>query len=81
MFSPLLIPAILTGPWPETPVAGRPWGPGRWGPLPGTDNALFADFVGSKHNIRFDLADPSQFTSARCGDGEPVLGRLASGKL
>jgi len=57
-----------------------PWGPGRWGPLPGTDNALYADFVGSKHNIRFDLADPSQFTSARCGDGEPVLGRLASGK-
>ena len=55
-----------------------PWGSGSWGRLSGAENALFADFVGNHHNIRFDLADMSRFTSARCGDAEPVIGRLAT---
>jgi len=53
-----------------------PWGAGSWGKLSGADNALFADFVGNRHNLRFDLADMSRFTSARCGDAEPVIGKL-----
>ena len=53
-----------------------PWGLGSWGRLSGADNALFADFVGNRHNLRFDLADMSRFTSARCGDAEPVIGKL-----
>ena len=51
-----------------------PWGKGRWGPL--GDDALFADFVGSRHNLQFDLRDMGRFTSSRCGDGEPVVGKL-----
>ena len=54
-----------------------PWGPGRWGPL--GDDMLFADFVGSRHNLQFDLRDMSRFTSSRCGDGEPVVGKLQGG--
>ena len=58
-------------------VLSTPWGAGRWGPL-GTDgDQLFADFVGSRHNLHFDLrAAPGRFTSSRCGDGEPVVGKL-----
>ncbi|KAL1519284.1 hypothetical protein AB1Y20_022813 [Prymnesium parvum] len=48
-----------------------PWGSGTWGVLRG--NYLFADFVGSRHNLKFDSARKGQFVSSRCGDGDPVL--------
>ena len=51
-----------------------PWGAGRWGPTE-ADDILYADFVGMKHQLTFD-AGFAKFTSARCGDGEPVLGKL-----
>ena len=52
-------------------------GAGRWGPLGGDGDQLFADFVGSRHNLQFDLRGaPGRFTSSRCGDGEPVVGKL-----
>ena len=53
-----------------------PWGAGRWGPLGDGDELLFADFVGSRHNLRFDPEHMGRFTSSRCGDGEPVVGKL-----
>ena len=37
-----------------------------------------ATTAGPYLNLRFDLADMGQFTSARCGDGEPVIGKLSS---
>ena len=49
-----------------------PWGGGRWGVLRG--ERLFADFVGSRHNLKFERE--GQFLSSRCGDGDPVVGRL-----
>ena len=54
-------------------MLSTPWGAGRWGPLGGDGDMLFADFVGSRHNLQFDLRGaPGRFTSSRCGDGEPV---------
>ena len=52
-----------------------PWGAGSWGVLDETH--LFADFVGSRHNLEFEPSRMSKFTSARCGDGDPVVGVLA----
>ena len=51
-----------------------PWGEGSWGVL--GEATLFADFVGNRHNLRFDLPSMARFTSARCGDAEPVIGKL-----
>ena len=59
-------------------VLQTPWGAGRWGPLGDGDDRLFADFVGSRHNLRFEPQDMGRFTSSRCGDGEPVVGKLVS---
>jgi hypothetical protein len=56
-----------------------PWGAGSWGVLDETH--LFADFVGSRHNLEFEPSRMSKFTSARCGDGDPVVGVLAEGGL
>ena len=57
-------------------VLDTPWGAGRWGALGDGDDLLFADFVGSRHNLRFDPQQMGRFTSSRCGDGEPVVGKL-----
>lgn len=54
-----------------------PWGAGRWGVLEG--DFLFADFVGSRHNIKFHASREGQFVSSRCGDGDPVVGKLQRG--
>jgi len=51
-----------------------PWGGGSWGVL--DDTHLFADFVGSRHNIEFEPGRMGRFTSSRCGDGDPVVGSL-----
>ena len=51
-----------------------PWGAGRWGPL--DTDTLFVDFAGSQHNVEFSRPVLSRFTSSRCGDGDPVLGKL-----
>ena len=77
-------------PWEWSGVSGlvfgangelsTPWGKGRWGPLGDGGNALFADFVGSMHNLQFNPQELERFTSSRCGDGEPVIGKLAQGR-
>ena len=59
-------------------VLQTPWGQGRWGPLD-EENLLFADFVGNKHNLQFELPEMGRFVSRRCGDAEPVIGKLATG--
>ena len=54
-----------------------PWGKGTWGGLPGTDEHVFADFVGSKHNLR--VLPRGLGVSTRCGDSNIVLVRSMKG--
>ena len=84
--SPLVAYVSSHGPWAWSGMSPlqfkpdgtleTPWGKGSWGQLSGTESALFADFVGNRHNLRFDLNSMSRFASARCSDAEPVVGKL-----
>ena len=54
-----------------------PWGKGVWGGLPDAPQHVFADFAGSRHNLRM----PAQglAVSTRCGDSGIVLVRSMKG--
>uniref|UniRef100_A0A7S0J9T8 Nucleotide-diphospho-sugar transferase domain-containing protein n=1 Tax=Calcidiscus leptoporus TaxID=127549 RepID=A0A7S0J9T8_9EUKA len=72
--------AIAESPWAWGGVAGfefarggelrTPWGAGHWGVHSELPDTLFADFVGSKHNLRFSHGVA---VSNRCGDSNVVL--------
>ena len=47
-----------------------PWGGGTWGVLRDVPDAVFADFVGAKHNL---LLSHSVAVSTRCSDNNVVL--------
>ena len=57
-------------------VLTTPWGKGQWAVHSGdpSGKTVFADFVGAKHNVRFDLAT-GMGVSSRCNDGNVVLVR------
>ena len=50
-----------------------PWGAGTWGAHDSADGVVFADFVGSKHNVR--LLPSGLGVSTRCSDANTVLVR------
>ena len=57
-------------------VLETPWGKGAWA-LHADDrggHSVSADFVGAKHNVRFDL-ESGMGVSTRCGDNNVVLVR------
>ena len=55
-------------------VLETPWGQGRWGLHAGQEeSAIYADFVGSKHNVR--MLPSGMGVSTRCGDNNVVLVR------
>jgi hypothetical protein len=80
--------------WAGTPgikfhEAGKlatPWGEGKWALVTASDgkviqDALWVDFAGSHHLLKFETAEGSDeensmFVSERCGDGSLVVGRL-----
>ena len=53
-----------------------PWGKGEWGlhPSDAEGTAVYADFVGAKHNVRFELSS-GMGVSTRCNDNNVVLVR------
>ena len=57
-------------------VLDTPWGKGQWAIHAGDSSGLSvaADFVGAKHNVRFDLAT-GMGVSTRCSDSNVVLVR------
>ena len=57
-------------------VLETPWGKGQWAIHSGdsTGNSVSADFVGAKHNVRFDLST-GMGVSTRCADSNVVLVR------
>ena len=71
-----------TGPWAWTGVAplaflagGKlhtPWMTGQWGVHPTTPDAIFANFVGEEHTVRF--GDCWSFESVRARDGDRTMG-------
>jgi hypothetical protein len=85
--------------WAGTPgmkflEAGKlatPWGEGKWALVTASDgnvipNALWADFAGTHHLLKFETpegsdAENSMFVSERCGDGSLVVGRLLPVKV
>ena len=52
-------------------VLQTPWGAGKWGLL--GERAVFADFVGAKHNVR--VLPSGMGISTRCNDNNVVLVR------
>ena len=61
----------------EEGVLSTPWGKGEWGVHPADESpatAVYADFVGAKHNVRFDLST-GMGVSTRCNDNNVVLVR------
>ena len=70
---------------------GTPWGGGKWALVTASDgnvipNALWADFAGTHHLLKFETpegsdAENSMFVSERCGDGSLVVGRLLPVKV
>ena len=60
----------------EEGVLETPWGKGEWGlhPSDGAGTAVYADFVGAKHNVRFELSS-GMGVSTRCTDNNVVLVR------
>ena len=54
-----------------------PWGKGVWGGLPDAPQHVFADFVGSRHNLR--VQPQGLAVSTRCGDANIVLVRSMKG--
>jgi hypothetical protein len=55
----------------EGGILETPWGQGKWGLH--SQTAIFADFVGSKHNVR--MIEGGMGVSTRCGDSNVVLVR------
>ena len=60
----------------EAGVLETPWGKGEWALHAGdaSGHSVAADFVGAKHNVRFDL-ESGMGVSTRCGDSNVVLVR------
>ena len=60
----------------EGGVLETPWGKGEWGLHPDDPSGMtvYADFVGAKHNVRFDLST-GMGVSTRCADSNVVLVR------
>jgi len=52
-------------------VLSSPWGVGKWGAHPGDSAAIFADFVGTRHNVR--IMPSGLGISTRCTDNNVVL--------
>ena len=60
-------------------IGGRlstPWGPGQWGLHRGFEAALFADFIGTAHNIELSAGIA---VATRCADDNIVLMRSVKG--
>ena len=57
-------------------VLKTPWGKGEWTIHPGdaSGHSVSADFVGAKHNVRFD-PETGMGVSTRCADSNVVLVR------
>jgi hypothetical protein len=60
----------------EGGVLDTPWGKGTWGlhPADTSGQAVYADFVGAKHNLVFSL-ETEMGVSTRCDDNNVVLVR------
>ena len=60
----------------EGGVLETPWGKGEWGLHPDDSSgaSVYADFVGAKHNVRFELST-GMGVSTRCSDNNVVLVR------
>ena len=52
------------------------WGPGQWGLHRGFEAALFADFIGTAHNIELSAGIA---VATRCADDNIVLMRSVKG--
>ena len=78
--------AVERSPWSWGGVPGfvfeaggrlsTPWGPGQWGLHRGFEAALFADFIGTAHNIELSAGIA---VATRCADDNIVLMRSVKG--
>ena len=84
--APAVRAAVERSPWSWGGVPGfvfeaggrlsTPWGPGQWGLHRGFEAALFADFIGTAHNIELSAGIA---VATRCADDNIVLMRSVKG--